>query len=284
MRYEIFLYTKTSSDDWNFHVIPSSISSDEKNKIRNLIVNGLYAAFPSVSKEDFEKNYSSYNYSYFYSLGKNFLFISATPAPKTDNRGRPFWYFIGAVISAHNNSIDELKRSLHALFTSSTLITNAEEYYNYNESAPMITPLSKEFTIDSSINFVKQQSEGKELEGLLNCIEYNDTNRIISDREKIIDYLLNPLIPLFYFNNGPLDKGYFSQGQDFLHGEIISTVEKQIDQSGHLPLNNYETVSDMKEEKRSPLVNLIAATLSYPLGVYDLLRSKTKRGGIDKKV
>lgn len=284
MRYEIFLYTKTSSDDWNFHVIPSSISSDEKNKIRNLIVNGLYAAFPSVSKEDFEKNYPSYNYSYFFSLGKNFLFISAAPAPKTDNRGRPFWHFIGAVISAHKNSLDDIKRSLYALYTSTTLITNAEEYYNYNESAPMITPLSKEFTIDSTNNFVKQQSEGNKLEGLLNSIEYNDINRIISGRENIIGYLVNPLIPLFYFNYGPLDKEYFSKIQDFLHGEIISTVEKQINQSEHLPLNNYETVIDLNEEKRSPLVNLLAATLSYPLGVYDLLRSKTKRGGIDKKV
>lgn len=288
MNYEIFIFTKTSRDDWDFHVVPESMTQEEINKVRKIIVDGLYSSFPSISRNDIKEYQleavgSNFNFCYFLPTENGVILILSRVARVTDYTGRPFWDFVGAFISYTKNSLSEIKDALPYFFSNDILFGSADKIINQEISSPKPPLISKSYTIefDTMMQQVDNQNTTEVDVSKFSTEELSSSMLFLEDTplgyNKLINILNSKKLPLMFFSLGPINKNMLIEISDFNNEHIkprskfnSNTSTENIEQYGK------KTSIDNKKKKGKSLLDSTLEPIIYSISVVDVFLRRIK--------
>lgn len=290
MKYEIFIYTKTSRDDWDFHVVPESISSAELNKVRKIIVDGLYSSYPNISRSKI-KDYqlaaigTNFNFCYFLPSENGVILILSRVARVTDYTGRPFWDFVGAFISYTKNSLKEIKDAIPCFLSNDILFKIADEIIDQESSSPKPPLVSKSHIFDFDVLTQLGDHQGETEDAVQYYSTEESSNSMLFLEEtpdgykKLLSILNNQRFPLIFFSLGPINKNLILELTDFKinHSNQKSKLNLSTSTENPEPYNT-KTVNDDHDEKNinKSLLNSALEPVIYSISVVDVILSKIK--------
>jgi|CXWL01.1.fsa_nt_gi hypothetical protein len=289
MEYEIFLYTKTIADDWKFHIVPSTFSKSEQDELRNCIVTGLYANFPSIARSDVEKNTPKNlgvisNFCYCLPFNEySLVLVLVRMSEFVDYTGRPFWDFAGAYISKQQISLQELQLAISQLLTKDILFKNVDEFLDQTKPAPQTPYKSRIYRLDinpsidvSEIDVIPNIASKENTPPRLSkeMVSFDSTNR--ENFQILLSRLNDTKEPILFFTYGPVDNRFFSvrlNAFDSISKPSTQLMDKNSDTE---PGNTVNKISDI-HTRRHLFLDLITTTLSYSLGVVDVIKKNSQK-------
>jgi len=288
MKYEIFVFTKTSRDDWDFHIIPDSLSPTEINNVRNIIVDGLYSSYPSLSKKDI-LNYQSeavgahFNFCYFVPIENGTLLILCRVAKFTDYTGRPFWDFIGAYFPYSVYSFSEVLHVLPIFLNNNILFKIFDEVVNQNGLNPKPPFKSQLYTVDES-SFPHLNGDFLNKPNSLGLIQNESPNNIIFldatkfELSNLLHTLVNPKNHPFFFSLGPINKRFFlADSDDLAYVTNSISYNKAVSETRPDSPKIEQVLPTPQKHKKIPLlVELFIDPIVYSFGIVDTILKKTK--------
>ncbi len=288
MNYEIFIYTKTSRDDWDFHVVPKSMTLIEINKVRKIIVDGLYSSYPSISRNEIKEFQlaavgSNFNFCYFLPTENGVILILSRVARVTDYTGRPFWDFVGAFISYSKNSLSEIKDSLPYFFSNDILFKTVDEIIDQENSSPKPPLISKNYTVDFDTMMQRDEYQDKteEEDSFISAEELSNSMLFLEetpvDYKKLISILNSQELPLMFFSLGPINKNMILDVSDFKINNFKQRSEFNSNTSiEDVEQNGTKTSTDNKKKNNKSLLNSTLEPIIYSFSVVDVILSKMK--------
>lgn len=237
MKYQIFLITKSFNIDWTYWIVPTILSSDERDKLlKKILFEDIFPYLPGIDVSTIAEVYGHnsgtglwFNYAYFFPFNTKDILLLVKKAPEgVDIGGRGIWKFAGVVIDS-NQREKQITRSLFDKFLNSPdLFQLTDGFYKFNARPPIEPTISKIYELSLDEDDISENGEGNieskylpEIKTEFGQRGYVTLNPSRANLDLLLNNISNTQNKIPYFLLGP-----FKKKGEYEQQSIISNPSK----------------------------------------------------------